>query len=217
MSRNETNGQHESNVIYGIHVRYHRNDARWFAIISLATMLISYIGMANSSISYFGFSSDIGSYLSLYPFIVSESMIMIPFHFLIAMMFFAGVEWYVLCRHCPCYEYSGKEHRNEDKFYCLANWGSPKLFKYKSSSVSTTGRVVFLAWGIGFSFLFQTLYLWDRLDWLVAYLFIVFMFLATLRHWACSSCPNFGCVLNCVPEDDRKRFIEEMKSGKIYG
>lgn len=207
----------ESDVLHGIHARYHSKDARWFAIVSLATMLISYIGMINSSIRYFGFSFDIGSFLSLPSIIVSESMIMIPLHFFIAMIFFAGVEWYVLCRHCPCYEYSGKEHGNKDKFYCLANWGSPKLFQYEPSSVSMAGRVVFLAWGIGFSFLFQTLYLWDRLDWLVAYLLIAFTFLATLRHWACSSCPNFGCALNCVPEDNREGFLKEMESGRIYG
>lgn len=193
-----------------IRTGYNIDDAKWFATTSLGIMLISYIGMVNSGISYFGLSFDIGSFLGLGPLLLSESMIMIPVHFVISMLFFAGgIEWYVLCRHCPCYEHSGAEHDDKGKFYCLANWGSPKIFEYDPSPISARGKVVFLVWGIGFAFLFQVLYLWDRLDWLMAYLVLTAVFLVTLRHWACSSCPNITCVLNCVPEKNKVAFIEK--------
>ncbi|MFW9919041.1 MAG: hypothetical protein ACFFED_05535 [Candidatus Thorarchaeota archaeon] len=204
-------------VYCGIHARYSSNDARWFATISFAVMILAYVGLAGSSIIYFGWSVDIGAVLGLGSFILSESVIMIPVHFIIAMIFFGGVEWYVLCRHCPCYDHSGKEHGNENKFYCLANWGSPKIFKYSPTPVSTAGRAVFLIWGIGWSFLFPLLYLWDRLDWLVGYGLVMVAFLTTLRHWGCSSCPNFGCALNCTPERNREAFSKLLDSGDIYG
>ncbi len=216
MPEQEIDDEEKQSVYCGIHARYSSKDARWFAIISFATMIVAYIGIASSSISYVGLSFDIGVFLGLDSFVLTEAMIIIPIHLIIAMIFFGGAEWYVLCRHCVCYEHSGKEHGDENKFYCLANWGSPKLFKYEPSPVSTAGRAVFLIWGIGFSFLFPVLYLWDRLDWLIAYLLMTFAFLVTLRHWGCSSCPNFGCALNCVSEENRKAFEEKLIAGEVY-
>jgi hypothetical protein len=209
----------ERQAVYcGIHARYSGNDARWFGTISFATMIVGYIGMAGSSISYLGLSFDIGSFLGFGPFVLSESMIMVPILFLVSMLFFAGgIEWYVLCRHCPCYEYSGEEHGNEKRFYCLANWASPKLFKYDPTPVSTAGRIVFLVWGIGIAFLFPFLYLWDRIQWLLTYFVVMVAFLTTLHHWSCSSCPNFGCALNCVPEEKREEFMKLLETGAIYG
>lgn len=218
MKENQTNDKQTQSVICGIHARYSGKDTRWFAIMSSTAMIVGYIGLWGSSISYFGLSFDIGIFLGLDSFILTESIIMIPIHFIIAMLFFAGgIEWYLLCRHCPCYEYSGKEHGNEKRFYCLANWGSPKLFKYDPSPVSRIGQAVFLIWGIGFAFLFPAVYLFDRIGWLVAYLLVVGAFLVSLRHFHCSTCPNFGCPLNSVPKENREEFLEKLQSGEIYG
>ena len=216
VERDNLDSNDKQKVYCGIHARYDSNDARWFATISFAVMILAYIGLSTSSISYTGWSFDIGALLGLGSFVLTESMIMIPLHFIIAMIFFGCVEWYVLCRHCPCYEHSGKEHGNERRFYCLANWGSPKIFKYTPTQVSTAGRAVFLIWGIGWSFIFQLLYLWDRLDWFLGYSLVIIAFLSTLRHWGCSSCPNFGCALNCTPIKNREEFIKKLESGEIY-
>ena len=216
LKRENLDADKKQKVYCGIHARYDSNDARWFATISFSVMIFAYIGMASSSISYLGWSLDIGSIIGLGSFVLTESMIMIPLHLIIAMIFFGGVEWYVLCRHCPCYEHSGKEHGNPNKFYCLANWGSPKIFKYSPTPVSTAGRAVFLIWGIGWAFLFPLVYLWDRLDWFLGYSLVMVAFLATLRHWGCASCPNFGCALNCTPEKNREEFSKVLNDGEIY-
>lgn len=213
---NRMNSETRKATYCGVHARYSSTDARWFATISFATMAVAYIGMISSKISYFGIKFDIGSFLGLEPFTLTESMIMVPLHFIIAMIFFGGVEWYVLCRHCPCYEHSGEEHGNRGRFYCLANWGSPKLFKYEPSPVSMLGRAIFLIWGIGWSFLFPLLYLWDRPDWFITYLLVISVFVTTLRHFGCSSCPNFGCVLNCTPEENRAEFTRKLENGEVY-
>jgi len=166
--------------------------------------------MIGSSVSYFGLSFDIGTFLGLSPFILTESMLMIPVIFIISMLFFAGgLEWYVLCRHCPCYEYSGKEHGKENRFYCLGNWGSPKLFKYKPGHISRVEQAIFLIF-VAFYALSPIFYLIDRWE------FFALVFFVTLRHWGCSRCPNFGCVLNTVPEEKRMKFLEALEKGEIY-
>jgi hypothetical protein len=214
---NEDKVDSKQRIYCGIHARYGSKDARWFGTVSFVVMIVAYIGLWGSSISYLGLSFDIGAFLSLESFILTESMLMIPMHFIVAMIFFAGgIEWYVLCRHCPCYEHSGKEHGNEGRFYCLANWGSPKIFKYEPSPVSRAGQAVFLIWGIGFAFLFPLIYLIDRIGWALAYLLVAFAFLYTLRHFHCSTCPMFSCALNCVPEEKKEEFMEKLQSGEIY-
>jgi hypothetical protein len=143
-------------------------------------------------------------------------MIMIPIYFIVSMLFFAGgIEWWVLCRHCPCYEHSGCEHGNEGRFYCLANWGSPKLFKYSPTGISRPAKAVFLIW-TGFYLLFPIVYLLDRWDFALALIVMAASFVITLRHWGCSQCPNFECALNCVSEEDREKFTELLNEGKVY-
>lgn len=200
----------------GVVARYYWYDARWFATVGWAPFVIAFAGMITSSISYFGWSFDIGSHLGLNPFTITEGMLMLILYFIISMAFFAGgLEWYVLCRHCPCYEFSGKEHGKENRFYCLGNWGSPKLFKYKPGHISRLGQATFLGF-TGFFLFFPIVYFIDRWEFVLFQLVMAVSFLVTLRHWACSRCPNFGCILNCTPEQDRQKFLESLNKGDIY-
>jgi hypothetical protein len=195
----------------GVVTRYDFHDARWFAAIGFAPFVIAFAGMVTSSVSYFGWSYDIGS------FVLTEAMLMFPVYFIISMVFFAGgIEWYVLCRHCPCYEFSGKEHGRDNRFYCLANWGSPKLFKYKPGHISHAGQAPFLGF-TSFFLLFPIVYFIDRWEFVLFQLVMAFSFLVTLRHRGCSQCPNFGCILNCVPEEKKEQFLRALKNGEVYG
>jgi hypothetical protein len=208
--------ENRKKVIQGVVARYHWYDARWFATIGFAPYIIAFVGMITSSISYLGWSFDIGAFFGLGSFILTEPILMFILYFVITMLFFAGgIEWYVLCRHCPCYEHSGKEHGNEGRFYCLANWGSPKLFKYKPGQISRGGQAVFLGF-VGFFLLFPIVYFLDRWEFVFFQLLFAVIFSVSLRHWSCSSCPNFGCVLNCVSEENRERFLESLSKGEIY-
>ncbi len=141
---------------------------------------------------------------------------MLILYFIISMLFFAGgLEWYVLCRHCPCYEFSGGEHGNQNRFYCLGNWGSPKLFKDKPGQISRIGQATFLGF-TSFFLLFPIVYFVDRWEFVLFQLVMAISFIVTLRHWGCSQCPNFGCILNCVDEKRKKQFLEDLEAGKIY-
>ena len=203
-------------TVHGIVARYHWNDARWFATIGFAPYFIAFAGMVTSNVSYFGWSLDIGSLLGLGPFVLNEGFLMFILYFAVTMLFFAGgLEWYVLCRHCPCYEFSGVEHGNKNRFYCLGNWGSPKLFKHKPGHISRPAQATFLGF-TSFFLLFPIAYFITRWEFVLVQLAMAVSFVATLRHWACSQCPNFGCVLNCADEDSKRQFLEDLKSGKIY-
>ena len=201
---------------HGITARYRSSDARWFAVAGFAPMIVGATGMVGSSSSFFGWSFDIASFLGLGSFVLTEGALMLVPYFLISMLFFAGgVEWYVLCRHCPCYEYSGKEHGKENRFYCLANWGSPKIFEYKPGRISRLGQATFLIW-TGFYLLFPVVYLLDRWELVLIQFVVASTFISSLRHWGCAHCPNSGCVLNCADQESKKRFLEDIKAGKVY-
>ena len=203
-------------IFHGVVARYHWHDARWFAAIGFAPYFVAFAGMVTSSISYFGWSFDIGSLLGLGTFELNEGTLMFVVYFIITMVFFAGgLEWYVLCRHCPCYEHSGNEHGREDRFYCLANWGSPKLFKYKPGHISRAAQATFLGF-TSFFLLFPIFYYLDRWEFVLFQIVMAISFIVTIRHWTCSHCPNFGCILNCVPEEKKEKFLELLKEGAIY-
>jgi len=200
----------------GVTVRYTVHDMRWFAVLGFAPFIVGASGMVVSSVSYFGITYDIGAALGFGSFVLTESMIMVAVFFLFGMLFFAGgIEWYVLCRHCPCYEYSGKVHGTEGRFYCLGNWGSPKLFKYKPGRISRGGQLVFLTWSLLF-YALPILYLVDRLELVFVQIVVIAAFFLTLRHWCCSTCPNFGCILNCVPGENKSGFLDALESGQVY-
>ena len=200
----------------GVTARYTVHDMRWFAAFGFIPFVVGALGMVFSTVNYFGISYDFGEALGLGSFVLTESMIMIAVFFLFGMLFFAGgIEWYVLCRHCPCYQYSGKARGNEGRFYCLGNWGSPKLFKYKPGRISRGGQLVFLTWSLLF-YALPILYLVDRLELVAIQIVVIVSFFLTLRHWCCSMCPNFGCILNCVPGEARSRFLEVLESSQVY-
>ena len=206
----------ERRKCHDVVAQYHWHDARWFATIGFAPFIIAFAGMVTTSVSYLGWSLDIGSVLGMEPFVLTEGMLMFPVYLIISMLFFAGgIEWYVLCRHCPCYEHSGKPHGKEGRFYCLANWGSPKIFKYKPGHISRVGQATFLLF-VSFFLLFPIMYFIDRWEFVLFQLMFALIFALTLRHFGCSQCPNFGCILNCVDEDNRQKFLEDLKEGKIY-
>jgi len=207
----------ERKTCYGIVSQYHWHDARWFAVIGFTPYITAFVGMITTSITYFGWSFDIGSFLGLGPFILNEGILMFVVYFIITMLFFAGgLEWYVLCRHCPIYENSGKERGNEGRFYCVGNWGSPKLFKHKPGRISRAGQATFLIF-VAFFLLFPIIYFIDRWELVIFQLAFALTFTVTLRHWVCSNCPNFGCVLNCVDEESKEKFLKDLAEGKIYG
>jgi len=117
--------------------------------------------------------------------------------------YFGFIEIRVMCSHCPHYAESDKSLR------CWANYGSPKLWKYRPGPMTLMEKVVFLGgfiviWGYPLFFLISAL------QW---FLFIVYVlsvtgFFMTLKTFLCSQCMNFACPLNAVENEIRGHFFE---------
>jgi len=121
--------------------------------------------------------------------------------------FFGFVEIRVMCSHCPHYAEEGATLR------CWANYGSPKLWKYRPGPMSTAENVVFfggfvVVWGYPLGF-FVVGGLWYLLG---LYVLLTAGFFVTLKRSFCSRCMNFACPLNGVPDSVRVLFFERNPS-----
>jgi len=117
--------------------------------------------------------------------------------------YFGFVEIRVMCSHCPHYAEEGGSLK------CWANYGAPKIWKYRPGPMTLWEKIIFLAgfalvWGYPLFFLifdFQVFLL-------LVYLLTVGSFFMTLRTFLCSQCINFACPLNTVTNKIRKDFFD---------
>lgn len=117
--------------------------------------------------------------------------------------YFLFIEIRVMCSHCPHY---GEPSIKSLK--CWANYGAPKLWKYRPGPMSKVERAVFLI-GMAAVFIYPIFFIiaikaWD---YLVIYVLVVSAFFATLRMFLCSQCMNFACPFNTVPDETRFKFF----------
>ena len=127
--------------------------------------------------------------------------------------FFSFLEIRVMCSHCPHYAEEGSSLK------CWANYGSPKLWKYRPGPMTLLEKTVF--WG-GFAVVFgyPLFFLLQGLQWflLIVYAITLGGFFMTLRTFLCSQCMNFACPLNAVQDKTRRLFFEQNPEiGKAWG
>ena len=116
--------------------------------------------------------------------------------------FFGLVEIRVLCSHCPHYAQPGRVLR------CWADYGSPKLWRYRPGPLSRVERLVLLSgfaaiWG----FPLGTALVGRDFVLVGAMVVAIAGFYAALRRRFCSRCMNFACPLNVVPQQARDDFL----------
>jgi hypothetical protein len=117
--------------------------------------------------------------------------------------YFGFVEIRVMCSHCPHYAESGKS------LQCWANYGSPRLWKFRPGPMTTAEKIVFEA-GLLSIMGYPLVFLVAGLQWflLVIYLLITISGFVTLKRSFCSQCMNFACPLNNVDERIRADFFK---------
>ena len=123
---------------------------------------------------------------------------------LLAMVsYFGFAEIRVMCSHCPHYAEPGKG------LQCWANYGSPRLWKYRPGPMSRGETIVFLA-GLSIVLGYPIVFLALAARWLLlaAYLLTAIGWYASLRRSYCSECMNFACPLNIVRDDIRIEFFK---------
>lgn len=125
----------------------------------------------------------------------------------IVIAFFGFIEIRVLCSHCPHYAESEKSLK------CWANYGSPKLWKYRPGPMTVTEKIVLfggfaIVWGYPMPFLV----IGRQIFLLIVYLITTSGFFVTLKTFLCSRCMNFACPLNSVNEEIRDQFFHRNPS-----
>jgi len=121
--------------------------------------------------------------------------------FLVA--FFGFIEIRVMCSHCPHYAESLKVLK------CWANYGSPKIWKYRPGPMTLIEKAVFfsgltIVWGYPLPF-----FIFDKQLLLSAvYSMTTIGFFMTMINYMCSQCMNFACPLNHVDDNVRVQFFK---------
>ncbi len=119
-------------------------------------------------------------------------------------LYFGLVEIRVMCSHCP--HYAEPEPKT---LKCWANYGSPKLWKYRPGPMSAGEKAVFLG-GMAAVFIYPVPFaaLSESFWLLAAYLAFVLLDAFLLRRFYCVRCFNFACPLNRVPDAVREQFFQ---------
>jgi hypothetical protein len=122
---------------------------------------------------------------------------------LVGVAFFGLIEIRVMCAHCPHYA----EPANSLK--CWANYGSPKLWKYRPGPMTVIEKIVFFS-GLTAIWGYPLLFLISGCQWflLTVYAISTSGFFRTLKTFLCSQCMNFACPLNAVEEESRRKFFQ---------
>lgn len=117
--------------------------------------------------------------------------------------YFGLAEIRVMCAHCPHYAEPG------DTLKCWANYGFPKLWRYRPDPMSSVEKMVFwggLATVFGYPLLFLA---WGK-QWLllIIYALATMSMFLVMKRQMCTHCMNFACPLNVVAETVKGEFFK---------
>jgi hypothetical protein len=131
-----------------------------------------------------------------------EPWFLVPW-FAVIVGYFVFLEIRVMCSHCPHYAEPGSSLK------CWANYGAPKVWKYRPGPMSRAETGLFLAgfvvvWGYPLAFLLV------GMQWLLLAVYAVASvgFFTVLKTNFCSQCMNFACPLNGVQDETRRAFFD---------
>lgn len=115
--------------------------------------------------------------------------------------YFGLVEIRVMCSHCPHYAEPGIS------LQCWANYGSPRLWKYRPGPMSMGEKAVFLG-GLALLWGYPAAFLLAGSAWLLLTIYLLTSVTSATvqRRFYCSQCMNFACPLNAVDSRVRAAF-----------
>ena len=120
-------------------------------------------------------------------------------------LFFGFIEIRVMCSHCPHYG-----QKDGAVLKCWANYGAPKLWKYRPGPMNAMEKTVFIS---GFIILFSSPLIaaicTESYVLLAMYLTLVFLWKFMLKRIYCSHCNNFACPFNNTSIKVKKQFLEQ--------
>jgi len=124
---------------------------------------------------------------------------------LFILTFFGLIEIRVMCSHCPHYA-----EPELTSLKCWANYGSPKLWKYRPGPMSVLEKIIFYS-GFIIMFFFPVVLLLLKQNYLflIIYLILLTLWKIGLRTFYCKKCMNFACPFNSVDDETREAFFEK--------
>ena len=154
---------------------------------------------------------DLAQFLAIAfpPFIVGgigiaqvNAWLLIPWIGLI-LSYFGFVEIRVMCSHCPHYAEPGTK-----SLQCWANYGSPKLWKYRPGPMTRNEKSIFFV-GLVLIAGYPLVFLLVTAQWLLLACFILLVIgMGTaMSTRMCTQCMNFACPLNRVEPGVRMLFF----------
>jgi hypothetical protein len=122
---------------------------------------------------------------------------------LFTVSYFGFIEIRVMCSHCPHYAEPGLA-----SLKCWANYGSPKLWKYRPGPMTVMEKVIFFG---GFIIILSVPICFAILT---KNFVLLFLLLAATCSWKvflglfyCKKCINFACPMNTVDTSTRNEFF----------
>lgn len=121
--------------------------------------------------------------------------------------FFGLIEIRVMCSHCP--HYAEKEINS---LKCWANYGAPKLWKYRPGPMSIIEKIVFFS-GLLIISLPPAVILFIQKNYFLLLLYVIFLIVWKLAigKFYCKKCINFACPLNAVDNATKTAFFDKNK------
>lgn len=118
------------------------------------------------------------------------------------LLYFGLVEIRVMCSHCPHYAEPGTK-----TLKCWANYGSPKIWKYRPGPMSIMENIVFFA-GLAIIFLYPLVIMLLSGQFILTAIYLVYTAGAfyLMKRFMCTRCMNFACPLNVADEETKEEF-----------
>lgn len=118
------------------------------------------------------------------------------------LLYFGFVEIRVMCSHCPHYAEPGTK-----TLKCWANYGSPKIWKYRPGPMSMMENIVFFA-GLAIVFLYPPVIMLLSGQYILTAIYLVYTAGAfyLMNRFMCTRCMNFACPLNAVDKKTEENF-----------
>ncbi len=125
-------------------------------------------------------------------------------------LYFGLIEIRVMCSHCPHYA-----EPSTKVLTCWANYGSPKIWKYRPGPMSFMEKAVFIL-GMFAVFFIPALFmiLSGRFILLAIYLVYTAFGFFMLLSFLCIKCMNFACPFNRTDKQTQQRFFTHNPSVK---
>ena len=118
------------------------------------------------------------------------------------LLYFGFIEIRVMCSHCPHYA-----ETETSSLKCWANYGSPKLWRYRPVPMSLVEKTVFIM-GIVVIWIYPVILMILSLNYIFLILYLIFSLFVfhIMRSYMCKKCINFACPSNRVDIKIQKKF-----------